>query len=47
MLFRSAVNEASSIREDKVEELKSAIDSGSYDLSMDRLVEKLTNKYFS
>lgn len=43
---KQAVNEAPDVRMDKVNELKAAIDSGSYDLSMDRLAEKLTNKYF-
>ena len=44
---RQAVSDAPDVRMDRVEELKSAINSGSYDLSMDRLAEKLTDRYFS
>lgn len=46
-IARQAVSEAPDIREDKVNELKSAIDSGTYDMSMDRLADKLVNRYFS
>lgn len=44
---RQAVSDAPDVRMDRIEELKSAINSGSYDLSMDRLAEKLTDRYFS
>ncbi len=43
---KQAVNEAPDVRMDKVNELKAAINSGSYDLSMDRLADKLVNRYF-
>lgn len=43
---KQAVSDAPDVRTDKVNELKAAIASGTYDLSMDRLAEKLTNKYF-
>lgn len=45
-IAKQAVSEASDVRMDRVDELKSAINSGTYDLSMDRLAEKLANKYF-
>ena len=45
-IAKQAVSEAPDVRMDRVDELKSAINSGTYDLSMDRLAEKLTNKYF-
>ncbi|MCI8307537.1 MAG: flagellar biosynthesis anti-sigma factor FlgM [Lachnospiraceae bacterium] len=43
---RQAVSEAPEVREDRVAELKSAIKSGTYDLSVDRLADKLVDKYF-
>ncbi len=43
---RQAVSEASDVREDRIAELKSAIKSGTYDLSVDRLADKLVDKYF-
>ncbi len=43
---KQAISETPDVREDKVQALKAAIESGSYDLSMNRLVDKLTDKYF-
>ena len=43
---RKAVADAPEIRENRVEELKASIQSGSYDLSMDRLVNKFVENYF-
>jgi negative regulator of flagellin synthesis FlgM len=45
-IAKQAVSEAPDVRMDKVNELKESINSGNYDLSMDRLAEKLTDKYF-
>lgn len=43
---RQAVSEASEVREDRIAEIKSAIKSGTYDLSVDRLADKLVDNYF-
>lgn len=45
-IAKQAVSEAPDVRMDKVDALKSAINSGTYDLSMDRLAQKLTDKCF-
>lgn len=46
-IARQAVNDAPEVRMDRVDELKTAINSGTYDLSMDRLAKKLTDNYFA
>ena len=43
---RQAVSEADEVREDRVAEIKAAMQSGNYDLSMDRLADKLVDNYF-
>lgn len=43
---RQAVSESSEVRQDRVAEIKAAMKSGTYDLSMDRLADKLVDKYF-
>ena len=45
-IAKQAVNEAPDVRADKVNELKNAINSGTYDMSMDRLADKLVGRYF-
>lgn len=42
---KKAVSEASDIREDKVAQLKSMIDSGNYEVSGDDFASKLLEKY--
>lgn len=44
---RQAVSESAEVREDRVAEIKAAMKSGTYDLSVDRLADKLVDKYFS
>lgn len=45
-IARQAVSESSEVRESRVADIKAAMQSGTYDLSMDRLADKLVDKYF-
>lgn len=45
-IARKAVSESSEVREEKVADIKAALQSGTYDLSMDRLADKLVDNYF-
>ena len=45
-IARQAVSEAPEVRAARVADIKAAMQSGSYDLSMDRLADKLVDKYF-
>ena len=44
-IAKQAVSEASDIREDKVADVKSKIDSGTYEVSVDDFAAKLLEKY--
>lgn len=44
-IAKQAVASASDVREDKVKEMKSRIESGSYDVSAEDLASKLLEKY--
>lgn len=46
-IAKKAVKEAPDIREDKVNELKAAIDNGTYEVSANDFAEVLLDKYFS
>ena len=45
-IAKKAVKEAPDIREDKVNELKAAIDNGTYEVSANDFAEVLLDKYF-
>lgn len=45
-IARKAVADAPEVREAKVADIKAAMQSGTYDLSMDRLADKLVDRYF-
>lgn len=42
---KQAVSDAPEVRENKINELKSTIASGTYDMSMERLADKLANGF--
>ena len=43
---RSAVNDSSDIREDKVAKLKEAVASGTYNVSAAEIADKMVSRYF-
>jgi len=45
-IARKAVSETSEVREAKIADIKASMQAGTYDLSMDRLADKLVDKYF-
>ena len=42
---KSAVNEAADVREDKIADIKSRIDNGTYNVSAESFADKLLEKY--
>ena len=42
---KSAVNEAADVREDKIADIKSRIDNGTYNVSSESFADKLLEKY--
>ena len=44
---KQAVKDAPDVREDKVNELKSKLASGTYNVSAEELADKLVNNYFN
>ena len=44
-IARQAVSEAPEVRESRIADIKAAMQAGTYDLSMERLADKLVDKY--
>ncbi len=43
---KQAVTQASDAREDRVNEIKKRIESGTYNISMEEVAERIVNRYF-